>query len=278
MVHSFKIENILSSKVVWRLLKVLLSKLVLGYSLGELAKELSTSRSSLSRTLTSLQKEGLVISRTIGGRKIYRINTEKKIVRLVWSLLMLERFENIPSRLRSTIELLFQQVKEKVNLFIIFGSVARGMYTARSDIDICVIGAGVREKRYDFLPYRFEIHNYNEEDFENPTDFVIMDAVMNGIVLKGEEFIYGILKDLKFFPKGYLLYRLDMVKKFKQKAKNLTGEAKKYYEDLAKVSLGELESILKKRVVVGKREVKKTGSIGEIEKRLIKEGDRIWLT
>lgn len=273
-----KIEKLLGSKVIWKLLRVLLSRPVLGFSLGNLAEELSTSRASISRKLSILESEGLVFPRKIGGQKIYRVNTEKKLIRLVWSILMLERFENIPPKLRSTIELLFQQVKEKVDVFIIFGSVARGMYTPRSDIDVCVIGEGVREKRFDFLPYRFEIHSYSKDDFRGLTDFVVLDALMNGIVLRGEEFVYDVLKDLKSFPKGYLLYRLDAVKKFRERAKTLRGEAKKYFENLAVVSLGEIESILKKRIVVGKREVKKTASIEEIEEMLAREGERIWLT
>lgn len=277
MVQLFKIEKILSSKVIWRLLKILLSRLVLGYSPGELAQELATSRTSLSRALSILQNEGLVISRKIGGRKIYYVNSEKKLVRLVWPILMLERFENIPPRLRNTIELLFQQVREKVRVFVIFGSVARGMYRDGSDIDICLVGRGVREKRFDFLPYRFEVHNYTYEDFKILSDFVVLDAVMNGIVLKGEEFIYGILKNLKSFPKEYLLYRLDSAKRFISKSKGISGEAKKYYENLAMVNLGEIESILKRRVLLGKREVKKMALLEEIEERLSKEGERIWL-
>jgi len=257
---------------------VLFSRLVLGYSLGELAQGLNTSRASLSRALSVLQREGLVVVRKIGGRKVYRVNSEKRLVYLIWSILMLERFENISLRLRNTIELLFQQVREKVEVFIIFGSVARGMYRDGSDIDICVVGKGVREKRFDFLPYRFEVHNYSYEDIKDLSDFVVLDAVMNGIVLKGEEFVYGILKDLKSFPKGYLLYRLDSAKRFIKKSKGLFGEAKKYYENLAMVSLGEIESILKRRVLLGKREVRKMALLEEIEKRLAKEGERIWLT
>lgn len=278
MIQSFRIEKILGSKVVWRLLKVLLSRLALGYSPGELAQELNTSRASLSRALSVLQKEGLVVSRKIGGRKIYHVNSEKRLVYLIWPILMLERFENIIPRLRNTIELLFQQVREKVRVFIIFGSVSRGMYRDGSDIDICVVGKGVREKRFDFLPYRFEVHNYSYEDFKDLSDFVVLDAVMNGIVLKGEEFIYAILKNLKSFPKEYLLYRLDSAKRFITKSKGLSGEAKKYYENLAMVGLGEIESILKRRVLLGKREVRKMALIEEIEERLAKEGERIWLT
>lgn len=278
MIQSFRIEKILGSKVVWRLLKVLLSRLALGYSPGELAQELNTSRASLSRALSVLQKEGLVVSRKIGGRKIYHVNSEKRLVYLIWPILMLERFENIFPRLRNTIELLFQQVREKVEVFIIFGSVSRGMYRDGSDIDICVVGKGVREKRFDFLPYRFEVHNYSYEDFKDLSDFVVLDAVMNGIVLKGEEFIYAILKNLKSFPKEYLLYRLDSAKRFITKSKDLSGEAKKYYENLAMVGLGEIESILKRRVLLGKREVRKMALIEEIEERLAKEGERIWLT
>src|SRR5690606_41662545 len=40
--------------------------------------------------------------------------------------------------------------------------------------------------KFEFLPYRFEIHEYNWEDITDPVDFVVLESLINGIVFKGE--------------------------------------------------------------------------------------------
>jgi len=164
-------------------------------------------------------------------------------------------------------------------VFIVFGSVARGLATPKSDIDIAVVGDGVVERRFDFLPYRFDVHTYTHDQLVQPADFVALDALLNGIPLAGQDFVLEVLKELRFFPRSYLLYRLDRVRWVRQRAAELEGDAGQYYTTLAGVALREIESVLRRGTPVSKAEFEgRVADVDEIEVALAQEGERIWLT
>ena len=103
---------------------------------------------------------------------------------------------NLPIHFKNIIDLFYEQVKNDVELFILFGSVAQGLAAEESDVDICVVsGKDINAKRFDFLPYRFEIHNYSWNDVKSPIDFVILDALLNGVVYTGD--VCDIVANLK---------------------------------------------------------------------------------
>jgi predicted nucleotidyltransferase len=271
----FRLEEVLGARVLWRVLRVLLERPFLSFPLTRLAEALHTSRASVLRSIRRLEEASLVI--TTDG-KLYRANTEQPMVHQLWSLFMLERARNMQPEFKNTIDLFFRVVEEQVEVFIVFGSVARGLATPRSDIDVCVIGEGAAEKRFDFLPYRFEVHTYDKDGFTALEDLVILDALLNGIVLKGQAFVFHILKDLRSFPKAYLLYRLNRAKYFRQRASELEGEAEVYYTSLADLALREVETVLKQGTPVSKAELEGPVDIGTLERELARRGDRIWLT
>ncbi len=99
---------------------------------------------------------------------------------------------------------------------------------------------------------------------------------MNGIVYKGE--IFKLLCDLRGFTKAYVLFRLHKAKEHLSKASKLKGHAKKYYQELARVSLGEIEALLFKKQILPKKLIKLTRTIEFLEEKISKEGERIWLT
>jgi len=199
---------------------------------------------------------------------------------------MLERRYNLKPGFRNAVDLFYNSVKKDVDVFIVFGSPAHGLEDERSDmeddmksnIDILIAGKkrAIR-RRFDFLPYRFEIHNYKIDDLKKPRDFVVLEAINNGIVYKGE--IFDILNGIRAFQKAYLIYRLEKTKEFLKKAKKLKGDARKYYQNLAMVSLGEIESVVYKKRVMPKRSIKIMDKqlIPELEERLSKEGENVWL-
>lgn len=274
----FRIEDVLGSKTVWRILRLLVDKPYLGYALSDIAKALKTSTASVLRSIRKLEEEELIVVTKIGGRRIYRANTEQEIIRELWRMFMLEKMRNIQPEYKNAIELLFSKAEKRVEAFIVFGSIARGLAGKESDIDICVVnGEELAKKRFEFLPYRFEIHTHDREGFECLEDFVVLDSLLNGIVFKGADFVFNILKDLRSFPKDYLLYRLAKVKQFIERSRKTKGAAKDYYNSLAKVGLAEIESILHRRTVVSKREVGRMENIKAIENELAKKGERIWL-
>ncbi len=272
----FRLEDILGTRVPWRLLRILLKRPYLSFSPTVLAANLQTSRASVLRVLGILGESAL-IRKLNGGR--YQANTEHEMIRQIWGLFMLEHHANLQPSFRSAIDMFFKAVEKKVMVFIVFGSVSRGLATEKSDIDICVVGENIDASRFDFLPYRFDIHNYKEQHLKDLTDFVVLDSLLNGIVLKGDMFIFNILKDLRTFPKEYLLYRLNKAKQFLGRADELQGEARDYYYSLARTAIGEVTAVLHRGTTVSKHEINYQFSedITSLESELAREGDQIWL-
>ncbi len=123
------------------------------------------------------------------------------------------------------------------------------------------------------------MHNYQRQELKDLTDFVVLDSLLHGIVLKGGDFVYDILENLQSFPKEYLLYRLNKAKQFYRRAEELEGEAQNYYTSLANVAVGEVESVLYQGTTMSKREMKDHSreDIPPLEKELAREGDKVWL-
>jgi predicted nucleotidyltransferase len=215
-----------------KIMRTLTTKPYLSWGLTELSVEIGVSKSNILRIMKVLTKYNLVIEQKSGRKKVYRINYQIKSVQILWKLYMEEKRQNIPPNFKNVLDLIYHQIKDDVELFILFGSVARGLETEKSDIDLCIIPKNkVNIQRFDFLPYRFEIHEYDWHDFENPLDLVVLEALFQGIVFKGD--IFPIIAQTNSFPKSYLIYRLEKAKEFLNKSKALKGEAKEYYNQIA---------------------------------------------
>ncbi|MDP2766954.1 MAG: hypothetical protein Q8O41_05835 [Candidatus Methanoperedens sp.] len=62
----------------------------------------------------------------------------------------------------------------------------------------------------------------------------------------------------------------------------LENEAKEYYKGIAKITLGEIESLLHRKSTIPKREIvvediNIESKIKIIEEEIVREGERIWL-
>jgi predicted nucleotidyltransferase len=190
---------------------------------------------------------------------------------------MNERKNNLRPASKNTIDYIFNKVKDKTEVFILFGSVAYGLEREESDIDILIIGdKKIKEEKLEVFPKRIEFHFVTKEQLEKMNDFVILEAIMNGIVYKGE--IFELLCGLKRFPKAYVLFRLHKAKEHLLKASKLKGHAKEYYQELARVSLGEIEALLFKKKILPKKLIKLTSTLESLEEKISKEGEFIWLT
>ncbi len=274
-----KLEHFIGTKNGITILRYLTLNSYLSFGLTELSENVNISKSNVLRILNILKNENIVVEQKSGKKKLIRINNESELVKLFWKLFMVEKKNFLSPEFKNIIDLFFKKVKNNVNIFILFGSVAHGLATEKSDIDILVVGdEKLSGPLLDYLPYRFEIHNYSWQDLEEKKDFVVLEALMNGITYQGD--IYPLIKDLKSFPKAYLIYRLNKVKDFLNKTKKLQGNSKKYYQKLADVTLGEIESLLKKKKIVPKNEltIKATfKKIQSLEKDIAEESEKIWL-
>lgn len=274
-----KLEQLLGSKNCITLLRDLVLRPYLASGLTELSQITQISKSNLLRILLPLLNEKIVLKQFNGRKQVIRINSEHNLVKKLWDLFMLEKQASLPVEIKNALDQFYAKIKDKVRVFAVFGSVARGKEKPGSDVDILITGdESLAGPQISFLPIRFEVHNYTWKDLEDKKDLIILDCLTNGIVYKGD--LFRIVKELKVFPKNYLLYRLDKCKEFLRKAQLLQGEARRYYSNLAKVSLGEIESLYKHGKVLSKSEIKTKATfkkITQLETELAREGESIWL-
>ena len=274
-----KLEQIFGSKNSINVLRPLTLYPYLSFGLTQLSEKLNISKSNILRVTKSLVEEKIVLEKRSGRKKTYQINSEHKLIKQLWNIFMIEKQSQLPAYFKNGVDLFYEQVKDKVEVFLLFGSVARGLAEEESDIDILIIGDKKLNGPVIELPYRFEVHNYTWKDLEKKTDFVVLESLMEGIWYKGE--IFNIVKEIRLFSKTYLIYRLNKIREFLKKSKTLQGEAKKYYSRLAKVTFGEIDSILNGKKTQTKRKIKVEATfknVHKIEEELAKEGENIWLT
>lgn len=278
-IEQFNLEKVIGSKNSIAVLRLMVLKPYLSFGLTELSNKLGISKSNILRILNILKKDNIILELFSKRKKRYKINSQLKLCEHLFNIFMLEKQNNLKPEIKNAVELMYSRIKDKVKFFILFGSIAKGLETKESDIDILVVGEkGIEGIKTDIYPFRFEIHNYKIDDLRNPNDFVVIDALLNGIVYYGD--IFSILAKIESIPKDYIIYRLKKSREFLNKLKSLKGEAKRYYQDLIKITIGEIESLLKDKTTLAKREIKievNEKKIEELEKLISIEGDKIWI-
>ena len=104
------------------------------YHLNELLRLTGLGSASLQRELGKLAAAGLVRSEKVGNLRRFQANTESPV------------YEELVGLTRKTLgaQPLLQEalepIKEKLDLAFIYGSIAKGTDTAKSDVDVMVVG------------------------------------------------------------------------------------------------------------------------------------------
>ena len=273
----FRIES-LASKTTISVLRLFIEKPYAQFSISDISRIIGISKSNVLRGLRALLSSGMIRIARGGIRKLFKIDSGKRIVKAAANLFMEERIENLKPKTKNAVEYLFSEIGMKVDAFILFGSCAYGLETSKSDIDILVISKNeVKISSAQFLPYRFEIHSKTWEEVTQLKDFVALDAILSGIVFKGSDRLFEIRAGIESFPKAYALFRLKKIKEYEEKTGSADSMARKYYKELIRISLGELESLLFEGKIIPKKSIQIKRTIEEIEDKLGNEGDRIWL-
>ena len=105
-----------------------------GYHLNELRRLTGLGSASLQRELGKLATAGLVRSEKVGNLRRFQANTESPV------------YEELAALTRKTLgaQPLLQEalapMKAKLDLAFVYGSIAKGTDTAKSDIDVMVVG------------------------------------------------------------------------------------------------------------------------------------------
>ncbi|MBI2146660.1 nucleotidyltransferase domain-containing protein [Candidatus Woesearchaeota archaeon] len=137
------LENILGSRTKVKLLRVL-SEARTAYSLKSLKKETALSLGITHKAAEELAEENIVIKiKGTGKERLYKFNSHGEFAGPIFDLFRTEktrqRREVIFLHTWSVLENFVSKNRGKVDLILLFGSVARGDATLQSDIDVLVI-------------------------------------------------------------------------------------------------------------------------------------------
>ncbi len=144
------IENLLGSKTKIKILRVL-SEIRTSYSLKSLKKETALSLGITHKAVEELAQENIVLKlKGTGKEKLYKFNSHHELAEPLFNIFKTEkttqRNEVILLPTWNRLEQFVAKNKEKANLILLFGSVARGDATVQSDIDLVVISKNNKTK------------------------------------------------------------------------------------------------------------------------------------
>ena len=109
----------------------------------ELARQLGVTPSSLQRELEVLVGSGILLRRQDGRRIYYRANTDSPVFPEMKGLI--EKTVGIVPELKAELK----RFDDRIELALLYGSVARGEEKSGSDVDLMIVGS---LKQIDVLP------------------------------------------------------------------------------------------------------------------------------
>jgi predicted nucleotidyltransferase/predicted transcriptional regulator with HTH domain len=128
------LSNALFSKVQQRVLGLIFGQPERSFYMSEIMRNVRSGTGAVARELLRLQQSGLVSVERIGNQKHYRANPQSPIFSELRSLVI--KTVALTEPLRKSLE----PCADGIKAAFVYGSVAKGVDTARSDIDLMVIG------------------------------------------------------------------------------------------------------------------------------------------
>lgn len=128
------ISSALFSKVRQRVLALIFGHPERSFYTSEIVRRIDSGTGAVERELSRLQRSGLVSVERIGNQKHFRANRESPVFAELQSLVL--KTVGLTESLRKALE----PYSNKIKFAFVYGSVAKGSDTARSDIDLMVIG------------------------------------------------------------------------------------------------------------------------------------------
>ncbi len=173
----------------------------------QVKKAVKLSEHTLLKYFGSLEKRKMLSSRKEGNLKIYEVNLESALVKVFFSYFDLGRLELLEYKRGKAVKMFAELVKNvKFPYFILlFGSTAKGNYTAKSDIDIIVVydttNKSVAEKINEIkknilaeigLKVNSIIMTLDEflKEKENKQNYALQDAITSGYPVFGNQVYY----------------------------------------------------------------------------------------
>ncbi len=143
-----RIQDALFSGVQQRLLGIIFGQPDRRFQGGELIRMINSGTGAVHRQLTTLAASGLVNVTRIGNQKHYQANPDSPV------------FEELCGLIRKTVGLReplqrsLEPLKDQIEVAFVYGSTARGTDTAKSDIDLMLLG-----ERLDYVSVYEAIQN-----------------------------------------------------------------------------------------------------------------------
>jgi predicted nucleotidyltransferase len=128
------LSNALFSKVQQRVLALIFSHPERSFYTSEIVRNVRSGVGAVERELSKLERSGLVSIERIGNQKHYRANQAAPIFDDLRGLV--EKTVGLAEPIKKSL----QPYVESIKSAFVYGSVAKGADTARSDIDLLVIG------------------------------------------------------------------------------------------------------------------------------------------
>ncbi len=201
------IETILGSRTKVKILRVL-SEARTAYGLKNLKEETALSLGITHKAAEELAEENILIKiKGTGKERLYKFNSHSELAGPIFELFKTEktrqRKEVIFLHTWSILENFVAKNKERTNLILLFGSVARGDATLRSDIDVLVIPKSNKDKiektNTKISPTILNLTSFNEEAKNNTLFYrnLKKDALILYLNHKIKNELSFILKDIR---------------------------------------------------------------------------------
>ena len=196
------LSDALFSKVQQRVLALIFGNPERSFYTLEIVRNLNSGRGAVERELARLEQSGLVSIERIGNQKHYRANRGSPIFDELRGIVI--KTVGLAEPLRQSLA----PYLDKIRAAFVYGSVAKGTDTARSDIDLMVIGddltygdlyAGL-QKAEKVLHRTVNPTFLSFDDWQRK--LVTKDSVIAKINAQSKLFIAGSESDLKHEQRG----------------------------------------------------------------------------
>jgi predicted nucleotidyltransferase len=128
------LASALFSGVQQRLLALIFGHPERSFYTSEIVRQLKSGTGAVERELARLQKSGLIAVERIGNQKHYRANSDSPIFGELRAII--QKTVGLKEPLRRSL----RDHADKIKVAFVYGSVAKKSDTARSDIDLMVVG------------------------------------------------------------------------------------------------------------------------------------------
>lgn len=171
-----------------------------GYYIREVERILKISPRTAQLILESLENKGIIVSKTLGKIKIFKLNLSESTKRY---LIFIEQYKSIAFFEK---KLFIKEITEKIiphikGAGLIFGSYAKDLEKKDSDLDVLVIGTYDEDHIKNIskiFGIEINIKCYPLKIFEKNfmTDFLLKEILKDHVVfLNSEQFVRSIFKN-----------------------------------------------------------------------------------